>query len=385
KPKCDFIVKGYAYTPRHRLNNDSFTASLKLQTPNFKTQPEPIAATKYAFVEKKTTKTTKQSNVAGQILIYKTLTILSPRQAINDTSLVNYYQLKVQPMGVKVSLNPKSSFGGYSLIEKDHPALKNISKKELIPEDDRASIRLNPHHGIIAYIEQDDFNAAGSGYYSTLYYKNMKPKRIELSQIHNPNTLVDINIINKMASKALDDETHQNLVAGFGVCAKSHPQRNKLLGTVDQAFIDSDALLPDGFDFAIWNCAYPDQQTSFLTGNEWLTLTNLCKSETIGTTINHSGETELKLYLPEVLAYLILESNDPEMIATELPMKLDTVIVSPELHKVNLVWRSIVISNYQPKSATLAVIDRATQDELSGEYYTQTIETARPYDKGARS
>ena len=53
KPKCDIIVKGYAYASKHRLNTDSFSANLNLQTPNFTVLPEPINATKYAFVEQK--------------------------------------------------------------------------------------------------------------------------------------------------------------------------------------------------------------------------------------------------------------------------------------------------------------------------------------------
>ena len=185
-----------------------------------------------------------------------------------------------------------------------------------------------------------------------------------------------------MAKNKLDHERHDRLVTGFGVRSKSHPERSKLIGTVDQEFIESKDAYPKGFDFAMWNCAYPDQQTEFLTGNEWLTLTNLCQPDTTGATITRSGDTELKLYLPEVLAYLELESSNPQIMFTELPMHLDTVIVSPEKHKVNLLWRSIVISDYQPKTAKLKTIDKVTQDELSEQYYSQTTEIVRSYEKG---
>ena len=35
KPKCDVIIKGHAYAPKHKLNQDSFTASIKLQGPDY--------------------------------------------------------------------------------------------------------------------------------------------------------------------------------------------------------------------------------------------------------------------------------------------------------------------------------------------------------------
>ncbi len=380
KPKCDVIVKGYAYAPKHLLNADSFSASLKLQTPNFSILPEPIAATKYAFVAQKTTKTTKQSNVAGQVLMNKTLTILSPRHLTNESITGLHYKLTIEPMTSRVSLNPSSSFGGYSLIEDNHKALRYINEEELIPKDAREAIKLNPHHGTIAYLEQDNFNPAGTGYCSPVYYKNVQPARIKLSQIHNPDLLISESLVNQVATDKLAQDKHNRLVAGFGVRNKSHPERSKLVGTVDQAFIDSKAAFPQGFDFAMWNCAYPDQQTEFLTGNEWLTLTNLCKPDTTATTITRSGDTELKLYLPEHLPYLELESSLAHIMNTELPMKLDTVIISPDEQKVNLVWRSMIISDYQPKKTVLKMLDKQTQDKLGEQYFSQNTRIVRNYD-----
>lgn len=381
KPNCDVIIKGHAYAPKHKLNQDSFTASIKLQSPDYMVLGEPTAATKYAFVDQSTKKPPKDQYQAGQVLIDKTLTILSPRYLLNDSITGNsHYKLHIEPIPSKVSLNPSSSFGGYSLIEDDHKALKYIDKNELIPEDQRSAIKLNPHHGVIAYLQENRFNPAGTGYCSPIYYKYVQPPRITLSQVHHPNLLINESLVNQVAKDKLDRDTHNQLVAGFGVRAKSHPERSKLMGTVDDVFIKSEAVVPKDFDFAIWNGAYPDQQTPFLTGDEWLTLTNLCKPDTTAATTAKSGDTILKLYLPEVLAYLSLESNHPEMIATELPMKLDSVIVSTDTQKVNLVWRSMIISDYLPKEATLKMLDPDEQNKLSEQYYTQTIKIARPYD-----
>ena len=381
KPKCDVIIKGHAYAPKHKLNQDSFTASIKLQSPDYMVLAEPTAATKYAFVAQDAKKSAKDQYQAGQILIDKSLTILSPRYLLNDSITGNsHYKLHIEPMPSKVSLNPSSSFGGYSLIEDSHSALKHINKNELIPEDNRGAIKLNPHHGVIAYLQEDSFNPAGTGYCSSLYYKYVQPQRITLSQIHYPDFLINESLVNQVAKDKLDQDRHNRLVAGFGIRTKSHPERNKFIGTVDQDFIDSKDAYPKGFDFAMWNSTYPDQQTDFLMGNEWLVLTNLCKSDTLAANILKSGDTILKLYLPETVVYLALESKNPQIMNTELPLRLDTVVISPDEQKINLVWRAIIIDDYEPKKITLSVLDRAQQQVLAGQYFTETTKIVRLYE-----
>ena len=379
KPKCDVIIKGHAYPPRFRQYQDSFTASLKLQTPDYVILANPVAATKYAFVAQSTKRMAKDHYKAGKILIDKTLTILSPRYLLNDSITGNaHYKMHIEPMPSKVSLNPSSSFGGYSLIEDSHNALKYINKDELIPEEARDTIKLNPHHGTIVYLQADGFNPAGTGYNSSIYHKYMQPPRIKLSQIHYPDLLISESIVNQVTRDKLDYDRHSRLVAGFGVRAKSHLERVKQVGIVDEDFANSEDIYPQGFDFAYWNSAYPDQQTEFLTGNEWLTLTNLCTPDTIAASMNNKGDTVLRIYLPETIAYLALTSKDPQVIATELPMRLDTVIVSPDRQKVNLVWRGLVIDDYQPDEITLKEMSKDEQTKLSGQYYTQTSKIVRP-------
>ena len=384
KPKCDVIIKGHAYTPPSKRSHDYIEANIKLQSPDTLTLAEPVVPNKYIFNEKAPSKQAREQYSQGQTLINKTLAILSPRHAIAGleslTGNVSYH-IKTDPMPEKVSLNPSSSFGGYCLIEEDNPAIRAMDKDEIIPPPQRESIHLNPHHGTIAYLEEDHFNPAGRGYTTPSYQKAMKPQRIELSQIHHPDMLINDSIINQISRKPLDKGTHTKLVAGFGVTNKSHPDRSKLIGKVNQDFIDSGKAYPPGFDFAMWNCAYPDQQTDYLQGNEWLTLTNLCHKKTKAATINNKGDIQLKLYLPEVLAYLALESSNPTIMPTELPMKLDTVIVSPDTQTVNLVWRSLIIDNYQPKKATLVVMDRKQKAVLMEQYFDQVVDVVKPYNK----
>lgn len=380
KPKCDVIIKGHAYAPKQRQNKDRFTASIQLQTPDYKILAEPIAATKYAFVDQRSKKTAQDHYEEGQVLMDKTLTILSPRYLFNDSITNNsYYKLHIEPTSSKVSLNPSSSFGGYSLIEDSHSALKYINKNELIPEEKRDRIKLNSYHGAIAYLQEDSFNPAGTGYRSALYHKYMQPPRIKLSQIHYPDLLISESIVNQVVRNKMDYDCHNRLVAGFGIRAKSHPERSKLVGTMNQDFIESHDPYPKGFNFAYWNSTYPDQQTEFLTGHEWLNLTNLCTPNTTAAKVDNKGNTVLRLYLPETIAYVVLTSNHPQIMATELPLRLDTVIISPDVQKVNLVWRGMIISDYQPKEVILKTIDKDEQIKLSEQYYTQMKKIIRPY------
>ena len=353
------------------------------QTPDYMVLAEPTAATKYAFVAQDAKNSAKDRYQAGHVLIDKTLTILSPRYLLNDSITGNsHYKLHIEPMPSKVSLNPSSSFGGYSLIEDDHKALKYIDKNELIPEDNRSAIKLNPDHGVIAYLQEDSFNPAGTGYCSFIYHKYVQPPSITLSQVHHPDLLISESLVNQVAKDKLDRDTHNQLVAGFGVRAKSHPERTKLVGQVDEDFIESGDAYPKGFDFAMWNGAYPDQQTSLLMGNEWLTLTNLCKPDTKAASIDKNGNSQLTLYLPETIAYVALASKNAQTMATELPLRLDTVIISPDNQKVNLVWRAIIIDDYKPRKATLFVLNRDEQQTLAAQYFTEATKVIRPYEIG---
>lgn len=382
KPNCDVLVIGSAYTPSNA--DKQFTASLSVQTPDKVLYTQPIKASKYLFAD--TVKPNKQvsQTLPGTVLIQKTLTITAPSVAIRQVEGITgklRYQIKTQPMIHKVSLNPTSSFGGYCLIEEANPVLSEIPKEEQIPADDRTSIRLNPKHGVLGYFSQDNHNPYGKGYVSSVYAKAMQPDSIELSQIHYPDYPLQCHHIDSLANGELNSKTHLSLVAGFGIRAKSHPERHRYLGKIDQSFIDSDSYIPEGFDFAIWNCAYPDQQTEKLVGNEWITLTNLCHPKTVAANKDRQGNTQLRLYLPETLAYLVTNSSNPEYPESEVPMKLDTVIIRPDEQKVHLVWRGIIAGEYEPNIILLDTADRAKQQEILSQYFTQKGDIIRPYEE----
>lgn len=389
KPKCDIIVKGNAYKPAHLSNKDAYHAGIHIQTPDKVIYAEPIRASKYAFSTPKKQKPKTDQYIKGDVLVDKRLAIVSPSSAVATLESINgrvTYNIKTQKMNDKTSLNPVSSFGGYCSVDADHPAINDLDAKELIPEKDREAIRLNEEHGCIAYFAQDTYNPAGSGYMSSVYYKAVKPKEVKLPQIYPVDKKITESQFNKMTQKGLDKKTHHNLVAGFGIRAKSHPERIKFMGDT-KVYMENGKgdTLPDDFDFAMWNCAYPDQQVEKMVGNEWITLTNLCHAQTVAATVTEKGDTQLRLYLPEMLAYVLTNSYREDMQESEVPMKLDTIILSPDEQKVNLVWRGIVSAAYDPKTIFLEVADRKKQEEVIRDYFTQKGEIVRPYQQGERS
>lgn len=382
KPHCDVIVIGHAYTPENRVSDNSFTASIEVQTPDKVLYGDPIPASKYLFAQTQP-KANPVQQVKGTVLINKTLSILSPRYATAQSEgLVGgtRYLIKTQPLPHKVTLNPSSSFGGYVYIEENDNRSELVDKAEQIPEDVREGIHLNPTHGRLAYFSQDDYNPYGRGYLTPEYHKATLPSQIVLPQIHYPEYWVESTHLTEMSKGELNEKVHNQLTAGFGIRAKSHPDRHRYLGKIDDDYIENKRLVPEGFDFAMWNCAYPDQQTEKLVGNEWITLTNLCHPNTPAVTLDKQGNTKLRLYLPEFLAYLVTNSNNPDYPESEVPMKLDTVIIQPDEKKVNMVWRGIIAGGYDPNMVLLETADRQKQAEILAQHFTRTGDIIRPYE-----
>ncbi len=152
KPKCDIIIKGHAYTPKNKINKQQYKASLQVQTPDKVIFKEAIPASKYQFAQQKKPIKNNGQYIKGNLLINKTLIILSPRYAqLHSESVTGNlrYQIKIKPFNEKTSLNPSSSFGGYNIIEEQNPIFNQLEKKHadcLIPQADREAIRLNPTH-----------------------------------------------------------------------------------------------------------------------------------------------------------------------------------------------------------------------------------------------
>jgi hypothetical protein len=134
--------------------------------------------------------------------------------------------------------------------------------------------------------------------------------------------------------------TQQSFVqipAGFGVRSKADPARRILMGTIDDAFVQSNAPLPRDFDFAYFNAAPLDQQVPFLLGDETIELTNLCPPGTPELSIDESGDSISRLHLPKHECFGLIRLASGE-IHTQ-PLAIDTVLIEPDDHALTLVWR----------------------------------------------
>lgn len=405
KPKCDVLVTGHAHAPQ-RKNVKNFMAAIHVQTPNKVIFAEPIKAAKYQFEDLKQ-RQKKQPRIAqrikGEMLLDKKLLVTGEQyiESINE-SIAGGYQLFAGAASKvnKVSLNPSSSLGGYCVIDSEHPNLDAIDESLLIPEEDRTTIPTNHHSAPIAYFSQYAGNPYGTGYLTAEYIKAMTPevltsrqlasKQIVIPQLQYPKRpITDTTLTQLLNTDKSDQKAQQHfsqMVAGFGICAKSHPDRHQYMGVIDEDYLarikhadKAQDIIPDGFDFAIWNCAYLDQQTEHLKGDEWITLTNLCQLDTPAASVNANGDTKLTLYLPEALATLITKSSLEGYPDAEVPMKLDTIRIDPDLQKVHLVWRGIIAADYEPEIIVLEYVSPQQHAQILKAHFTQKGDIVRPY------
>jgi hypothetical protein len=97
---------------------------------------------------------------------------------------------------------------------------------------------------------------------------------------------------------------------------------------------------PSGFDFAVWNAAWPDQQVDTLQGDEVLELTNLSAPRSPASRRDAKGQTLLRLQLPAHSVRLFIRLQSGEMFAH--PMHIDTLMVEPDTQSLTLVWRCVL-------------------------------------------
>ena len=314
KPRCDVIVNAVAHAPVVAGRCASrFDVRLVVQRPD-----------------------AALSDGGGAVLLDKSLRVWGPRElrvAPGASALLRRATLGlVQPVQRRLSeptpqpcvpLRLELAFGGQA-------ALLEVGR--LRPEADR--------------LRQEAFaaNPNGCGWTHPAIFDAAHGQRLAAPQIEDPARPFSANVFDALVQgKADPNDPHlSHLVAGLGVRPKSHPDRLRLAGTIDQAFIDNDAPLPADFDFAVWNAAWPDQQLEHLQGDERIGLMNLCAPDTPGAWTDERGNTVLRLMLqPHGALPFLLVRHDSGSIG-ELAMRLDTLLIAPEERNVSLVWRAVL-------------------------------------------
>lgn len=367
KPKCDVIINATAYAPKGKPVTH-FNVRLMVRRPDVPAPlperpqglnpfvaPEPEVLDQWrAAVEQ-----AKGRSIPGAHLIDKTLTVTGehrfarrawPYRAICALvkqltfGVINLpaWKLSNPAIVAQIPLRSEYAFGGQCRINAGDKAAKRLQKKHRLTPEQLAShpdAALPPPQQPIAHTVFDG-NPIGRGFAERWYLKTVGVKQIPAPQIEYPQAPVSLGHFMACLDGKLKSENGDRVCAGLGIRAKSHPERIRLAGTIDEAFAKSDAWLPEDFDFAVWNAAPVDQQTAFLTGDEVIELTNLCDPEAVGARQNARGDTVLTLALPRHACYLLVRLQAGEMFAH--PMSIDTVIVEPDSRCLTLVWRTVL-------------------------------------------
>lgn len=361
KPLCDVIVNATAYAPKS-LPTRQFDVRLRLTRPgkvdlqslpkppeglNPLQKPSPGAQTAWAEHYQKTL----SARLTDTVLLDKTLKILGERwfvrrfwprrllaALIRWTSLgsirLSTWRLTKPRKAASVPVRADRAFGGQCRIEIADQCAKKIAKRHRL----NAELR-NEFPGCIA-VDGMIANPVGRGWIRHWYVKAKKIKRLPAPQIELPGHPVKIDHFMQALSGKRKESAESSRVAGLGIRHKGHPARSRLVGTVDDDFINGRTWLPKDFDFSVWNAAWPDQQTPHLCGDETIELTNLCRPDSLGVRYDRQGNTCLRLTLPRHDCFALVRFHSGEM--EEHPLAIDTLIIEPEIQTLSLVWRQVM-------------------------------------------
>jgi hypothetical protein len=366
KPRCDVIVDAMAYPPRRADGQPSerFEVRLVVMRPGVPAplppQPQGLnplmrASDEAMHAWRAEIDRIRDADVRAERLIDKTLVVTGERRFVKRTGWARLAAalVKIGTLGIVrlrrwrltrpasahvVPVRLENAFGGQCRIDVGSDGADKVPRRyRLTAEQAAAHPDANPDaaHSPVAH-DAYLFNPVGQGFTRDWYIDATAANSVPAPQIEYPDRPITIDHFNRTRAGHSDSA----LVAGLGVRPKGHPERARLVGTVDKAFIQSNAALPMGFDFAVWNAAWPDQQTDALVGDEHIELVNLCAPETPGAKQDARGNTVLTLKLPGHLPFVLVRFQNGAI--GELVARLDTLLIDPEKREVSCVWRATV-------------------------------------------
>ncbi|MYN20057.1 DUF2169 domain-containing protein [Rugamonas sp. FT107W] len=321
KPKCDVIVNAVAHAPKGQ-EVATFLVGLNVVRGGEKLIEKVLKISGRRYFKKK----------ASPVLFLQWLV----KWGSFCLFMPNPWKLTNPELCKSLPLRAEYSYGGECRIGADDPAARCVpAKYRLTPEQAAAhpDVQLAGMKPPVAHVVYEP-NAQGVGFAPAWYQKACRTACIAAPQVENPRTPITA----RQFWRARGSPSVEP--AGFGIRGKLHPARRAMLGVVDDAFVNSDAPLPEGFDFEIWNAAQPDQQVDFLTGTDVIELFNLCRADTAGVQETDKGNAVLRLTLPEHECFLLMQLEDGDVRLR--PLSIDTVIVEPETHHLTLVWRAVI-------------------------------------------
>lgn len=365
KPRCDVIVNANAHAPVDARGRPASRFQVRLLVKRPDTQPsapppprglnpwmapspEEMAGWQQAV------DTARRTWIPGERLIDKILHVTGERAFVKEGALqrgvestLTFASLgMLRPSGWRltepqaqlvVPLTLERAFGGQSRVDADMPCAAKVSERfRLTPQQlaEHPESDGNPPIAHEAYAP----NPLGRGFATEWFLNATNAARVSAPQIEYPQRPITLDdFADSCKGRPPADPT---LVAGLGVRPKGHPDRAKLVGRVDRYFVMGDAALPEDFDFAVWNAAWPDQQTDYLQGDEVIGLINLCAADTPGAWRDEHGNVLLRLTLPGDAPYVLVRLESGELALAQL--NLDTVYVEPTTRVVTTVFRAMI-------------------------------------------
>lgn len=334
KPRCDLIVNAMAHAPRG-IAVQAFPVRLRLD------RPGQSARTGIADV----------APADREALIDKTLIVNGERCFKRKAALTRWLQWPVVLLTLgllrptawrlsrsqrltKLPLRYEYAGGGECRIDSTDAAAKRVPARDRLQDIGGASNKSAP---AVAH-EASQRNPIGRGFARGWYLRATRRKVLAAPQISYAAMPISVSQFHRCAEGGALAEP-----AGLGPVGRAWLPRRALIGHIeDKSEWDPEDVpsLPVDFDYGYWNCAPTDQQCPYLHGAERVALSNLCGKDNPAARTDKHGNTVLSFELPRQAMFVLAVNNSNQL--TVVPLVIDTVIISPETRRVDLVWRACI-------------------------------------------
>ena len=299
--------------------------------------------------------------ISGSVTLDKKLTITGPR--FWEKSATGWISTAPEPIA-SLLLQYEYAYGGECRINQNDPAATRVEEKHQLTNEQRDEHPDGPEQAPIAHTVYEK-NPVGKGFTEQWYLDATKPATVQavdsvgmleeasglLGITQPPEAVLQVYKIPAPQIESPDDPIlefgKQYTPQGFGVITKAWLPRRELFGTIDKKFIDSEAWLPEDYDYAYWNGAHPDMQIPFPKGNETIELLNI-------------GGDRLKFNLPGHKLFALVRMEDGRMFPVDY--KLDTLTINTDEKKLSLVYRLTL-----PKDSGIRVLEARMMDKKEAE------------------
>lgn len=386
KPCTDVIINAHAHAPMGKVLEQFYTG-IEIQsasiTPDFPSRPHglnqfdaPSAAQLASWA--KQCDAARLMARAHAVILSKNLLVSGPREwrrrstllrVLSAFALPKWRLSRATPIAA-LPLRYEYAYGGENKVLSNAPHARRVPRQNRLSTS--PSVPKAPPATVAIAHSVHVGNPIGIGWIDAWFAKAARCKRVSAPQIIHP-------------AEQLTPPGTLNILqpAGFGIVSRAWQPRLAMAGTYDQAWLEKrHPYLPADFNFRYWNGAPEDQQVrSFLTGDETVTLFNMCPHTTPGARRDANDNTCLSFHLPGHLPFVLVRYEDGQI--AELPAHLDTLLIEavpvkpalPLAIQVIGVWRATIAVTPAVRILEARMISRNEADAMRTE---QQIGTDAP-------